>query len=92
MNPKYWREQVVDGKSSCPWCENINNHRATATCCDHVAKVQSNGTVLYYWGIRPLTERDLQPKSMCIHGISTERTCEDCVRAFIRQHIPEVTR
>lgn len=52
-NPKYWRTQVIEGKSKCPWCGSVNNHRATATICPHVAKVQSNGTALYYWGFRP---------------------------------------
>ena len=56
MNPKYFRIQLPGHQkiSTCPWCENINNH-LTGNTCQHVAKVTKKHIVYYYWGIRPLT-------------------------------------
>jgi hypothetical protein len=57
MNPKYWRVEMKDGKSTCPWCEAVNNHRTGhSQTCEHVAKVTASGAVFYYWGFRPIKE------------------------------------
>jgi hypothetical protein len=54
MNPKYYRTSLRDDhRTVCPWCGSVNDHR-TGRCCEHVARVQSNGTVLYYWGFLPV--------------------------------------
>jgi hypothetical protein len=38
------------------------------------------------------TDREKQPKSMCIHGISVERTCERCKLDNLRAVISYATR
>ena len=53
MNPKYWRTQVREDKTTkCPWCEKINDHR-TGRVCKHVYKVTKKGICFYYWGFAP---------------------------------------
>lgn len=56
MNPKYWRVEVKDHKTTCPWCNRVNDH-ITGNVCEHVEKVTSKGIVFYYWGFRPVAER-----------------------------------
>ena len=52
---KYWRTQIVNGKSICPWCnpKRENNH-ITGDVCEHVDKVTVKGVVFYFWNYRPV--------------------------------------
>lgn len=53
--PKFYRTALKDGRTICPWCGTINNHR-TGKCCEHVHKVTAQGVVFYWWGERPLKQ------------------------------------
>ena len=57
MNPKYWRVEIKDHKTTCPWCNpvRVNNHM-TGAVCEHVAKVTVKGVAFYYWGFRPVNK------------------------------------
>ena len=53
MNPKFWRTELSNNRTTCPWCA-ANNDHATGNVCEHVAKVTVKGVVFYYWGFRPV--------------------------------------
>lgn len=61
MNPKYYRTKLRDDRTTiCPWCATVNRH-VTGNNCGHVAKITANGTVFYYWGIRPVVAKEIAP-------------------------------
>jgi len=56
MNPKYLRKTGPKAHI-CPWCEQPSPK--TGNRCGHLYKITASGVYLWYWGIRPVPNKEV---------------------------------